>query len=144
MAADVGSSGPERWGLASVSPVGFVPWWLSALHIFFDSWIHERDVLLPLGFSVPVEESEAVPVLAYSFAVVGTLIKEPTDVVIAGVRVVAGQPPAKATPVAPGLDDKAASIIDALLGREILEDALAGCDPTTVDRFGTLARIFNP
>jgi uncharacterized protein (TIGR03083 family) len=143
MAADVGGSPPERWGLTSVSPVGFVPWWLSALHVFFDSWIHERDVLLPLGVSVPVEESEALPVLAYSFAIVGTLIKEPTDVVVAGVRVVTGEPPVKATPVSPGADRNAARIIDALLGRGSVEDALVETDPVIVSRFGTLARIFS-
>ncbi len=144
MAADVGSSGPERWGLTSFSPLGVVPWWLSALHVFFDSWIHERDVLLPLGVPVPVEESEALPVLAYSFAIVGTLIKEPTDVVVAGMRVVAGKPPAKATPVAPGVDAEAPAIIDALLGRGSVDAALAGFDPVIVKRFGALARIFSP
>jgi uncharacterized protein (TIGR03083 family) len=144
MAADVGGSGPERWGQTSVSPVGFVPWWLSALHVFFDSWIHERDVLLPLGLSVPVEASEALPVLAYSFAVVGTLIKEPTDVLVAGVRVVTGEPPSRATPVAENVDPNAANIIDALLGRGSVEEALAGTDPVVVNRLGSLARIFNP
>jgi uncharacterized protein (TIGR03083 family) len=144
MAADVESSGPERWGLTSVSPVGFVPWWLSALHVFFDSWIHERDVLLPLGVTPPVEESEALPVLTYSIAIVGTLIKEPTDVVVAGVRVVSGEGPARATPVAPGVDPNAARIIDALLGRGSVEEALAGNDPDIVHRFGSLARIFSP
>jgi uncharacterized protein (TIGR03083 family) len=144
MAADVGSSGPERWGQTSVSPVGFVPWWLSALHIFFDSWIHERDVLLPLGISPPVEESEALPVLAYSFAIVGTLIKEPTDAIVAGVRVVTGDRPSRATPVASGVSGEAAMIIDALLGRGSVEEALDGNDADVVHRFGVLARIFNP
>jgi uncharacterized protein (TIGR03083 family) len=143
MAADVGSSGPERWGLKSVSPVGFVPWWLSALHVFFDSWIHERDVLIPLGVRAPVEASEALPVLTYSLAIVGTLIKEPIDVVVAGVRVVIGEPPVRATPIADDADPRAANIIDALLGRGILEDALTETDPVIVNRFGALARIFN-
>jgi uncharacterized protein (TIGR03083 family) len=144
MAADVGPSGPERWGLRSVSPLGFVPWWLSALHVFFDSWIHERDVLLPLDVPVPVDESETLPVLVYTLAVVGTLIGEATDVTVAGVHVVAGSPPATATPVTDGVDADAAIIIDALLGRGSVEDALAGSDPEIVDRFGTLARIFSP
>jgi uncharacterized protein (TIGR03083 family) len=144
MADDVGPSGPERWGLPSVSPVGFVPWWLSALHVFFDSWIHERDVLLPLGISPPVEAAEALPVLAYSFAVVGTLIKEPTDAVVAGLRVRAGEPPARVTPVAAQADPNAAEIIDGLLGRGTITEALADADPDVVKRFGALARIFNP
>ncbi len=144
MASDVGPSGPERWGLVSVSPLGFVPWWLSALHVFFDSWIHERDVLLPLDVHPPAEESEATPVLAYSLAIVGTLVKEPMDVVIAGVRVVTGDGPPRATPDANGVDGNAATIIDALLGRGNVEDALAGTDPEVVRHFGALARIFNP
>ncbi len=144
MAADVGGSAPERWGLTSVSPLGFVPWWLSALHVFFDSWIHERDVLLPLGVDVSVEESEVLPVLVYSFAIVGTLIKEPTDVVVAGVHVVIGEPPVKAAPVATRADRDAARIIDALLGRGNVEEALVGTDPGIVNRFGALARIFSP
>ena len=144
MAADVGSSGPERWGLTSVSPLGFVPWWLSALHVFFDSWIHERDVLLPLGMPTPVEGSETLPVLAYSLAIVGTLINEPTDVVVAGVHVVTGDAPARATPIANAVGTNAAEIIDALLGRGDVAEALADMDPEIVDRFGTLARIFSP
>ena len=144
LAADVGNSGPERWGVTSVSPVGFVPWWLSALHVFFDSWIHERDVLLPLGISPPVEDSEATPVLAYSLAVVGTLIEEPTDAIVAGVHIVAGDPPTRATPVSEGADPKAAEIIDALLGRGRVADALEGVDPDVAQRLGALARIFRP
>ena len=144
MALDVADSGPERWGLTSVSPVGFVPWWLSALHVFFDSWIHERDVLLPLGITPPVEEAEALPVLVYSFAIVGTLIKEPMDVVVAGVRVATGEATSRATPVAPGVDRNAANVIDALLGRGSVADALVGADADAVHRFGSLARIFSP
>jgi len=34
-------------------PVGKVPWWMSLLHSFWDSWVHERDALLPLGVAVP-------------------------------------------------------------------------------------------
>jgi uncharacterized protein (TIGR03083 family) len=144
MAADVGTSGPERWGQTSVSPVGFVPWWLSALHVFFDSWIHERDVLVPLGVTPPVETDEAMPVLAYSLAVVGTLITEPVDVVIAGVRVVAGHPPSRATPTGGSVDGDAPAIVDALLGRGSVEEALSGAPTDVIDRLGTLARIFSP
>jgi uncharacterized protein (TIGR03083 family) len=146
MAADVGTSGPERWGQMSISPVGFVPWWLSAMHVFFDSWIHERDVLLPLGISPPVEPTEALPVLAYSFAIVGTMITEPTDAVLAGIHVVAGTEgsASRATPTADTVDGNAADIIDALLGRGNVEEVLPGSDPDAVRKLGALARIFNP
>ena len=141
MAADVGSSGAERWGLTSISPLGFVPWWQSALHVFYDSWVHERDALLPLGAAIPVVADEAVPVLAYSLAVAGTLIREPTDAVIAGVHLITGERPAIATPVTPDTDADMATIIDALSGRGIVEDALAGTNPDVVLRLGALARM---
>jgi uncharacterized protein (TIGR03083 family) len=146
MAADVGTSGSERWGLTSISPLGFVPWWQSALHVFYDSWVHERDALLPLGAAIPVVADEAVPILAYSLAVAGTLIKEPTDTFIAGVHLMTGEGPAIATPVTTGADTDGdvASIIDALSGRGIVEDALAGTDPDVVHRVGALARWLQP
>jgi len=144
MATDVGSSGAERWGLTSISPLGFVPWWLSALHVLYDSWVHERDALLPLGVAIPVVAEEAVPVLAYSLVVVGTLINEATDAVIAGVRLTTGERPVIATPVTPGADTDVdmATIIDALSGRGTVEDALVGTDPDVVHRLGALARMF--
>ena len=55
LAVDVERSSADRWAEPSISPVGFVPWWLSALHVFYDSWLHERDVLLPLGIVPPIE-----------------------------------------------------------------------------------------
>jgi uncharacterized protein (TIGR03083 family) len=144
MAAEVGGSGAERWGMPSISPVGFVPWWLSALHIFYDSWVHERDVLLPLGVVAPIETDEAVPVLAYSLALVGTLVREPIDTVIADVHLRTGEGPAIATPATAvaDTDADAGAIIDALSGRGAVEDALPGTDPDVVHRLGVLARIF--
>jgi len=146
MAGDVGTSGAERWGLTSISPLGFVPWWQSALHVFYDSWVHERDALVPLGATIPVVGDEAMSVLAYSLAVAGTLITEPTDTTIAGVHLVTGEGPPIATPVTTGAetDDDVASIIDALSGRGIVEDALAGTDPDVIHRVGALARFLRP
>lgn len=143
MAADVGGSGPERWGTRSVSPLGLVPWWLSALHVFFDSWIHERDVFAPLGRTTPVQADEAIPVLAYSLAAVGTFVSEPTDVVIGGVRIRTGVQPVVATPVTTDAEPSVGPIIDALLGRGLLDEALPDEGPAIVDRFGALARLFN-
>jgi hypothetical protein len=142
MAADVGESGPERWGVKSISPLGFVPWWLSALHVFYDSWLHERDALVPLGIEVSVEPEESQPVLAYSLAIVGTLMGEPTDAVIAGVRLVTGDGPATATPVSTSPPPDAEVIIDALSGRGSVEHALTGFDADLVHRLGALSRLF--
>jgi len=145
MAVDVGNSPGERWGLPSLSPLGFVPWWLSALHIFWDSWVHERDALLPLGVEVPVVDDETLPTLAYCLAVVGTFIHEPTDAVVAGVRLTIGEGPVTSAREAATADTgtDVATIIDALSGRTTLEDALPECDPQLLDRLGALTRMFH-
>lgn len=142
MAADVEVSGPERWGLTSISPLGFVPWWLSALHVFYDSWMHERDTLLPLGVSVPVEADEAVAVLTYCLALAGNFISEPTDVVVAGVRLITGDGPIKTAPIGASGETEIASVIDALNGRGEFEVVLGNVDPAVAERLGGLARFF--
>jgi uncharacterized protein (TIGR03083 family) len=47
------------WSAIGESPVGHVRMRELAHHALWDSWIHERDVLLPLGIS-PVEEADEV------------------------------------------------------------------------------------
>lgn len=144
MAVEVGSSGRERWGLPSISPLGVVPWWLSALHVYFDSWLHERDVLLPLGMDAPAEDDEMLHVLAYSLAIVGTLVPEENDVAIGGVRLRTGTKPVTATPITRDAEPDVGSVIDALLGRGDIVEALADVDPEVVHSLGSLARLFNP
>jgi uncharacterized protein (TIGR03083 family) len=142
MAEDVGGSGTERWDAFGISPLGLVPWWLSALHVHWDSWLHERDVLIPLGIEPSAETDEAAPMLSYGLAVVATMISEPTDEVIAGVHVRAGEPPVV---VVPGdVPGDVGHIVDALCGRGCLTDALPDIDPDVVHRFDALSRIFAP
>jgi uncharacterized protein (TIGR03083 family) len=142
MAADVEASGPERWGLTSLSPVGFVPWWLSALHVFYDSWVHERDVLVPVGIEPLVDPREASTVLAYSLALAGRFISEPTDAVVGGVRLVIDEDKSSVT-VASDVDPvEAATLIDALSGRGDLEAAVRDIEPAVAERLGSLARFF--
>ena len=142
MAAEVAASDAERWALPALSPLGAVPWWMSALHVFYDSWVHERDALVPLGTTIPVPDDEAVPVLAYNLVLVGVFISEPIAAVIAGVHLTAGggapsvtRPEGTATP--------SAELIDALSGRGDLDAALPGVDSETVHRLGVLSRLFN-
>ncbi len=140
MASDLEDTNPERWGLPSISPMGAVPWWLSDLHIFYDSWVHERDVFVPLGVEPPLEPDEATAVLVYSLGLVGARITEPTDVTICGVRLVTGDGPAVVTPVDAVGD--CAAVIDALSGRGRLEDALPDEQPSVIETLGWLARLF--
>jgi uncharacterized protein (TIGR03083 family) len=146
MATDVDASTRERWGTPSLSPLGFVPWWLSTMHVFYDSWVHERDVFVPLGIEPPVVDDETLPVLAYSLGIVGIfniLNSEPNDAVVAGVRVTAGEGPVVVIPVGDGDSNaEVAAIIDALSGRGRVEEVLRGVDPEVVHRLGALARMF--
>jgi uncharacterized protein (TIGR03083 family) len=46
------------WERIGESPVGHVPARLVLAHALWDSWLHERDILVPLGIDVPVEADE--------------------------------------------------------------------------------------
>ncbi len=144
MATEVAESQRERWGTTSLSPLGFVPWWQSVLHVLWDSWMHERDALLPIGATPPVEADELVPVLAYSLALVGTLVGEPVDVKVAGFRLVTGDGNPCVTPSNAGVrcDAETAAVVDALAGRGRLEDALSQAQPDVMSRLDALARYF--
>ena len=147
MAADVAAAGPDRWGLPSLAPVGPVPWWMSLLHVLYDSSLHERDALLPLGLAAPVDPEELTAVLTWSLAVVGLFGNDPLDAVVAGVRVTADTGPVTVAPVddiaagVPVLHGDPATVADALSGRGSLDDALEG-HPAIVHRLGSLARFF--
>ena len=144
-AAAVSESTVERWGLPSLSPLGAVPWWMSALHVFFDSWVHERDVLLPLGIEPPAVDDETGPVATYLVGVAATFASRPVATVIAGVRVTVGDgPPAVMPEAGVDLDEtEVATIIDALCGRGSLNAALAGYHATVIEQYGMLAQLLN-
>ena len=148
IAADVGAAGPDRWALPALVPAGPVPWWMSVLHVLYDSWVHERDSMLPLGLPVPSGADERHVVLAWSLAIVGLFGGEPLDAVVAGFRVSAGAGPVTVVPVddtldagVPVLRGDPAVIADALSGRGSLDAALDG-HPAIVHRLGVLARFF--
>lgn len=150
MADDVGSSGPDRWGLPSLCPAGAVPWWMSALHVFYDSWVHERDALVPLGRSVPVVPEETAPVLAWVVSLIGHVGTDPLEVEVSGVHAVLrdGVVSTSAAGSAGGNDTPrsaadVAAIIDAVSGRGSVDEALAGYDPAVVHRLSALARFFD-
>jgi uncharacterized protein (TIGR03083 family) len=61
------------WSSIAESPAGHVPIRLIAHHALWDAWVHERDILLPLGM-VPAEEpDEIVSCLRYVAAVAPVL-----------------------------------------------------------------------
>ena len=54
--------------MAAESPAGHVPIRLLAYHALWDSWVHERDIALPLGLAPEVEPDEVRSCLRYAAA----------------------------------------------------------------------------
>lgn len=46
------------WEAPAEVPPGFVPWTASLIHAFWDSWVHERDALIPRREALPLQPDE--------------------------------------------------------------------------------------
>jgi uncharacterized protein (TIGR03083 family) len=86
----------DEWPLLSESPFGHVPLRVIAAHSLWDSWLHERDILGPLGRTSALEDDEVLTAAAFTLFVggaqggvldddqpVGAGPDEPIDVTIA-------------------------------------------------------------
>jgi uncharacterized protein (TIGR03083 family) len=51
------------WSMLAETPAGHVPMRLLAQHALWDSWVHERDLALPLGLTPPLESDEQLSAL---------------------------------------------------------------------------------
>lgn len=60
----------EGWSTLAETPAGHVSIRLLAQHALWDSWIHERDIALPLGITTTEEPDEVLSCLRYA-AVLG-------------------------------------------------------------------------
>jgi uncharacterized protein (TIGR03083 family) len=127
--------GLDETGLATLaeSPPGHVPISAVLLHALWDSWIHERDILLPLGRTQAHEDDEVVACLAYAAAVgpafgaatgstrTGTLVVDATEpdvtVEIDATTSVTIRVGAAAPDGGPRLTGKAVDLTDALTFR---------------------------
>jgi uncharacterized protein (TIGR03083 family) len=141
--AAIAESTAERWGAQALSPLGAVPWWMSALHIFWDSWTHERDALIPIGIEPPAIADELAAVATYVVGITAVLASEPFETVIAGVRVRLGDgPPEVAAEQGIEVDQaERAVVVDALSGRGSLDVALAGQEASATEQLRSLARF---
>ncbi|MCU1351942.1 MAG: hypothetical protein JWM05_1151 [Acidimicrobiales bacterium] len=162
LVAAVQAVGDDGWGAVGEAPVGHVPARLVLAHALWDSWLHERDVLLPLGIEPPVEADELLVSTWYTLvmgALQGGLLDDPEPVgpgpsapieaslrfddlphlglrvaIDAGVRITAVDP-ADAEPAGSAVD-----FVEAVTGR-------AGGDPLAVlpaplaDQLGRAAQI---
>lgn len=93
--ATVERFGPDDWSARAEAPFGHMPARLIMGHALWDSWLHERDILVPLGLAPPVEEDELLVATWYSLVVgglqggliddpepVGAVAEQPIDVTI--------------------------------------------------------------
>ena len=65
----LGSLDEAGWDTLVEAPAGFVPARVLAHHAMWDAWIHERDVVLPLGLEPAVEDDEARACLRFAAAI---------------------------------------------------------------------------
>lgn len=69
--SDVPSDG---WSAVAESPAGHVDLRAVALHALWDAWIHERDIVLPLGIEQPADADEIRACLLYAAVISPTLL----------------------------------------------------------------------
>lgn len=67
----VGAFDADDWASLGESPFGHIPARYLVGHAFWDSWLHERDVFVPLGLAPPVERDELLHVAWFSLLVTG-------------------------------------------------------------------------
>jgi uncharacterized protein (TIGR03083 family) len=73
LADAVGGLDDDGWSAIGEAPPGHVPLRAVALHALWDSWVHERDVVLPLGLDPVDEPDEITGGLAYCAALAPAL-----------------------------------------------------------------------
>jgi uncharacterized protein (TIGR03083 family) len=68
LSSALASVGADQWTVLAEAPPGHVAIRALALHALWDSWIHERDILVPLGVDVVEEPDEVIAGLQYAAA----------------------------------------------------------------------------
>jgi len=129
----------DEWTLVAESPPGHVSATALAHHALWDSWVHERDVLLPLGRTPAEEPDEVAACLRYAAALApglaltngvdatGTLALRATDPDLAFVVEVDGRvtvrdgAPTPADPIDLTLTGGAVDLVEALSMRRPLD-----------------------
>lgn len=69
----------RQWESMAEAPPGHMPVRLVAQHALWDSWVHERDVAVPLGLPLSVEADEVASCLRYA-AAFGPVLATSADV----------------------------------------------------------------
>ena len=67
----VASFAPTDWDTTGESPLGHLPARVLFGHAFWDSWLHERDIFVPLGRAPRAEPDELLTVTAFCLLFAG-------------------------------------------------------------------------
>jgi uncharacterized protein (TIGR03083 family) len=73
----------SSWDAPAESPFGHLPARFILAHAFWDSWLHERDVMVPLGLAPAIDVDELLVATWFSFFVAGSqggLLGDPAPV----------------------------------------------------------------
>jgi uncharacterized protein (TIGR03083 family) len=135
-------------------PYGQLDWTVLALHVYWDSWIHERDVLLARGAEHSTDDDATVYATAYGLfiaAVVASMFGAPVDanLKLGGIGggafdlVAGGGSVALTAERTSTAGPNAGEITDALAGRSQITDALADLPTETRTALSSLAEFFN-
>ena len=61
-------SSVDDWDVLAEAPPGHIAIGLVAIHALWDSWVHERDVVIPLGLDPVIDDAELEACLLYAGA----------------------------------------------------------------------------
>jgi len=144
------------WEALAEAPPGHVPVRLVADHALWDAWVHERDILLPLGQEPVVDDDEVLTCLRYGAALgqafmlcagstttgaMGVRARDPSDelvVTVDGRSVRVTEAAAGPAPVG-WLEGSAVDLVEMLSARDV--DAVR---PATLEWFASgLATVFD-
>ena len=82
-AATVNDFTADDWRAIGESPFGHLEARFIFAHAFWDAWLHERDIFVPLGLTPPVEPDELFAATWFTFFVAGVqggLLADPAPV----------------------------------------------------------------
>lgn len=143
----------QRWRFNVRLPYGPVDWTVGALHGFWDSWLHERDVLLARGAEHPTDGGATAYATAYGVfiaAAVASMLADPVQQTLrlsgdgGGIYDLDSRGPVtltvtQATTVGP----PAAQVADALAGRSPVTDVLGDLPASSRTALSHMADFFN-
>jgi uncharacterized protein (TIGR03083 family) len=121
------------------TPLGPQPFPVAALHVLWDTWLHERDICIPLGIDAPEHEDETRLAAIYSLRLLGLCVAMAGREASAALRLhgatgitlqfdaSASLTSVRIDPTATAqLSGDAATVVDAITGRGDLDAALHG------------------